>query len=193
MNNDSPLILIVDDNLKNLKYLGTLLRENAYEVGIAQDGFKALEFLKETRPDLVLLDIMMPGMDGYEVCRKLKENEFTAGIPVIFLTAKVGNDDLIKAFNTGCVDYITKPFNSLELLARVKTHIEINMLRELIPICASCKDIRDVKGIWNRMETYLEKNTQIKFSHGLCPKCSEELYGQEKWYQNKLNKNSNKK
>jgi len=69
MNNDSPLILIVDDNLKNLKYLGTLLRENAYEVGIAQDGFKALEFLKETRPDLVLLDIMMPGMDDYEVCR----------------------------------------------------------------------------------------------------------------------------
>ncbi|MCG8615903.1 MAG: response regulator [Desulfobacterales bacterium] len=188
MNPKKPLILIVDDNLKNLQFLGALLKKNGYEVGIAEDGFKAIAFLEDTKPDLILLDIMMPGMDGYEVCQKIKQDPFTMSIPVIFLTAKSENDDLIKAFESGCVDYIKKPFNSLELLARVKTHVEITLLRELIPICSHCKNIRDDKGVWEQMETYFAKNTHLKFSHGLCPSCCDSLYGKEDWYQKRKKK-----
>lgn len=184
MDLNKPLILIVDDNNKNLQFLGALLKENGYEVGAAGDGSKALAFLEETKPSLILLDIMMPGMDGYEVCRRIKQNNLTSSIPIIFLTAKSENDDLISAFEAGCVDYITKPFNSLELLARVKTHVEINLLRELIPICSNCKSIRDDDGIWERVEQYFEKNTHLRFSHGLCPSCTDEIYGDEAWFKN---------
>ena len=94
----------------------------AYEVGVAQNGLEALKFLEERLPDLILLDIMMPGMDGIELCTRLKNNHKLSHIPVIFLTAKSETNDIVKGFEVGCVDYITKPFISAELLARVKTH-----------------------------------------------------------------------
>jgi DNA-binding response OmpR family regulator/anti-sigma regulatory factor (Ser/Thr protein kinase) len=124
-NNQKGFILIVDDNDQNIQYLGTLLSENDYEVGLTQSGQQALTFLKDTRPDLILLDIRMPEMSGFEVCKKIKNDSSLKNIPIIFITANTDSDDIVKAFKTGGLDYITKPFNPDELLARVNTHIQL--------------------------------------------------------------------
>jgi two-component system, sensor histidine kinase and response regulator len=119
------IILVVDDTEQNLSVLGNILMETGYEVIPASSGKEAFESISEMLPDLILLDIMMPEMDGYEVCKILKSDEITKEIPVIFLTAKIETEDVIKAFNLGAVDYVTKPFRKEELLARVKTHLEL--------------------------------------------------------------------
>lgn len=190
MNSDKkPLVLIVDDNAQNLQFLGKMMAENGYEPALARSGSQALDFVFKEKPELVLLDIMMPEMDGYEVCRELKIRKATAHIPVIFLTAKTETEDLVKGFEAGAVDYVTKPFKSAELLARIKTHIELKRAREeirtlrgIIPICAKCKKIRDDEGFWKQIETYIEKHSEALFSHGLCPECSKEIYGDEEWF-----------
>ncbi|MBT4496575.1 MAG: response regulator, partial [Gemmatimonadetes bacterium] len=122
-------ILIVDDTLQNIQVLGTILREQGYQLNVAQDGVQALKQVAKLIPDLILLDIMMPKMDGFETCKRLKDHPQTRDIPIIFLTAKVETDDLIKGFELGAVDYITKPFQSAELLKRVQTHLELALLR----------------------------------------------------------------
>ena len=185
MINDTPLILVVDDNPQNIQFLGSLLMEQAYEVGVAQNGLEALKFLEERLPDLILLDIMMPEMDGIEFCTLLKNNHKLSHIPVIFLTAKSETSDIVKGFEVGCVDYITKPFISAELLARVKTHLEISYLKNIIPICAHCKKIRDEEGLWEQVEIYFQKYTNSRFSHGICEECMEQLYKNEAWYKNR--------
>lgn len=182
MENRKKLVLIVDDNSENRKVLGSLLVEHGYDVGIAVDGPKALEFLKNEQPDLILLDVMMPGMDGFEVCEKLKSNLKTKSIPVIFLTAKTNTEDIVKGFKVGGVDYVPKPFNSEELMARVDTHMEMKVLRGLLPICSSCRSIRNDEGYWQSIEEYIEDHSSALFSHGLCEKCEDELYGEQEWY-----------
>jgi CheY-like chemotaxis protein len=191
ISSDSPLVLIVDDNPRNLQFLGSILVENEYDLAVSTSGIQVFEFLENKKPDIILLDIMMPEMDGYEVCKKLKTDPNTKDIPVIFLTAKSEMSDIIRGFEVGAVDYVTKPFNSAELLARTKTHIalkrareEINTLRGIIPICAQCKKIRDDEGVWNRIELYIEKHSEALFSHGMCKECEQELYGDEDWYKN---------
>ena len=125
-------ILIVDDTPENIKVLGTMLMEEDYLLMVAQDGLKALEIVEKTIPDLILLDINMPKMDGIETCKHLKMNPLKKDIPVIFLTAFTDSEYKKKAFSTGGVDYITKPFQKEEVLARVKTHLEIaNHRKEL--------------------------------------------------------------
>ena len=187
----SPLfsILIVDDEPKNIQVLGSLLKENGYEVEFALNGEKALNWMGKKSFDLVLLDVMMPGMDGYEVCREIKSDVGIQHTPVIFLTAKTETEDVVRGFEAGGADYITKPFRKLELLARVKVHLDMKRLRGLIPICANCKDVRDDTGAWKQLETYIEQNSLALFSHGMCPKCLEKLYGKEEWYQNRSKKN----
>lgn len=118
-------ILIVDDTIENLRLLAGLLGEHDYEVRPVTNGTQALEAVERDPPDLILLDINMPGMDGYEVCRRIKANEDFKDIPVIFLTALTSTVDKVKAFEAGGVDYITKPFQIEEVMARVKTHIEL--------------------------------------------------------------------
>ncbi|MDM8535393.1 hybrid sensor histidine kinase/response regulator [Desulfobacterales bacterium HSG17] len=125
-------ILIVDDNPQNLQILGQFLKQNNYNVAAAVDGKPALEMIASRKPDLVLLDIMMPIMDGIETCRQIKANPETNDIPVIFLTAKVETDDIVKGFEIGAADYVTKPFNTYELLARIKTHLELKKSRDII-------------------------------------------------------------
>ncbi len=125
MEDNKNIILVVDDNEQNLSILGNVLMEYNYEVIPASSGREAFESISEMPPDLILLDIMMPEMDGYEVCKVLKDNEQTMEIPIIFLTAKIETEDIVKAFNYGAVDYVTKPFRKEELLARVKTHLEL--------------------------------------------------------------------
>lgn len=123
-------ILIVDDVPKNVQVLGNLLSEYAFDLAVALSGRQALETIGRVKPDLILLDIMMPEMDGFEVCRQLKSMDHTKDIPVIFLTAKTDSEDIVKGFELGAVDYITKPFMKTELLARVRTHLTLKKTKE---------------------------------------------------------------
>jgi two-component system sensor histidine kinase/response regulator len=123
-------VLVVDDIPKNLQVVGTMLRNEGYEVMAATSGADALEGVRVQVPDLILLDLMMPEMDGLEVCRRLKADPAVRGIPIIFLTASNEMEQLVKGFEAGAVDYITKPFNAPELLARVRTHLELRHARE---------------------------------------------------------------
>lgn len=129
---ENSTVLIVDDIPENLQLLGNVLLSQGLDVGFAVNGMQALEAVEYNKPDLILLDIMMPGMDGFEVCRRLKANPNTAEIPIIFLTAKTQTEDIVSAFDMGAVDYVTKPFNPSELVVRVFTHLEIKKSRNLI-------------------------------------------------------------
>jgi two-component system, sensor histidine kinase and response regulator len=123
-------ILVVDDISKNLQVVGTMLRNEGYEVMPAGSGAQALDRVRVRLPDLILLDLMMPEMDGLEVCHRLKTDPATGQIPIIFLTASNEMEHLMKGFEAGAVDYITKPFNAPELLARVRTHLELKHARQ---------------------------------------------------------------
>ena len=125
-----PCVLIVDDAVQNIQVIGTLLRESGRRIHIAQSGMRALDLVPKINPDLILLDIMMPELDGFETCRRLKADAATHDIPVIFLTAKAAVEDIVKGFELGAVDYITKPFSSAEVLTRVDTHLEMQSLRK---------------------------------------------------------------
>ena len=129
MTDAHPLILIVDDVSRNLQVVGSFLREAEFDVSAASSGKQALAIAADAVPDLILLDIMMPEMDGYETCRRLKADEKTKDIPVIFLTAKTAHEDIVQGFEFGAVDYITKPFQRQELLARVRVHVELRRSR----------------------------------------------------------------
>lgn len=122
-------IVIVDDNPNNLTLLAGILREHGYQVRVAKSGMRALELIAFQAPELVLLDIEMPEMDGYEVCRRLKTERVLQSFPVIFISALGETSDKVKGFEAGCVDYVTKPFQAEEVLARVATQLEIYRLR----------------------------------------------------------------
>ena len=122
-------LLIVDDNPRNLQLLGNILTGDGYRVEFATNGRQALEWLEEQLFDLVLMDIMMPGMDGLEACRKIREEKKYSDMPVIFLTARTDKDSLVKGFEAGAQDYISKPFDKNELLSRVSTHVELHSSR----------------------------------------------------------------
>jgi len=129
-------ILIVDDTEINIDILLDLL-SNEYDVMVALDGPSAIELAQEERPDLILLDIMMPDMDGFEVCEILKNSSDTAAIPIIFITAKTDEDSIERAYEIGGIDYVTKPFKPRELFVRVKTHINTKLLLEHLEFLAS--------------------------------------------------------
>ncbi len=118
-------ILIVDDMLNNLRVLSSMLTNHGYKVRKATNGDRAIQAVQAVRPDLILLDINMPEMDGYEVCRQLKQSDSTRSIPIIFISALGEVDDKVKAFEAGGVDYITKPFQLPEILVRVENHLRI--------------------------------------------------------------------
>jgi putative two-component system response regulator len=125
-----PLILAVDDEAGNLQLLRQVLQDD-YRLSYAKDGLRALELAQQERPDLVLLDVMMPGMSGYEVCAALKALPATAAIPVIFVTALTEADDEVEGFAAGAVDYITKPLSAAIVRARVRTHLSLVRMEEL--------------------------------------------------------------
>jgi len=126
-------VLIVDDNPQNLKVLGNVLKQNTnYSLAFAVNGEEALEYISKNSPDMILLDVMMPGMDGFQVCEKLRADEKTSDIPVIFITAKSEPEDVIKGFKVGGVDYVTKPFSEAELLMRITTHMELKKSRDML-------------------------------------------------------------
>ncbi len=196
-NYKAPIILIVDDNPTNLRVLGHILKRLECEISVASNGTKALEIINTTPPDLVLLDVMMPDITGFEVCKRVKEDEQFKELPIIFLTALTDKDEIIKGFELGAVDYVTKPFNPQELIVRIKTHLalkkarddqskliedlqtalqQVKMLSGLLPICAHCKKVRNDTGYWQQVEVYIERHSEAQFSHGICPDCIQKYY-----------------
>jgi DNA-binding response OmpR family regulator len=128
MKPENVTILTVDDTPANIRLLTHYLEKQGYKVLTAEDGFEGFKAAIQHHPDLVLLDVMMPGTDGYEVCELLKAEEETKDIPIMFLTAKADIEDRIHGFELGAVDYITKPFNLVEISTRVKTHLRLKHL-----------------------------------------------------------------
>lgn len=148
-------LLIVDDNPNNIQLLKAILSLRGYQLLVAKNGIQALEYVKTVLPDLIIMDIMMPEMDGFEACQHLKGNPATQNIPIIFLTAKTHIDDIMKGFELGAVDYISKPFSTNELVARVEIHLKLkfsqdmvikqrNELREMVQIL--CHDLSNPLG-----------------------------------------------
>lgn len=184
-------ILVVDDQLSNLKVLLSFLEHHDFAVRIAESGGRALKILANFLPDLILLDVMMPGMNGFELCKRIKGNPTTTDIPIIFMTALDSLEDKVAGFAAGGVDYIAKPFEQVEVLARVNTHIalrqqklelekalaEVERLSGFLAICSYCKKIRDEKGCWQQLEKYITEHSEAVFSHGMCPECMEKHYG----------------
>jgi diguanylate cyclase (GGDEF)-like protein len=141
-----PVVLIVDDAVENIAALGAALRGD-YDVRFATGGAEALRLIEAGPIDLVLLDVMMPGLDGYEVCQRLKASEATQELPVIFLTARDDIEGETRGFEVGAVDYITKPFNVAVVRARVRTHVELKRKSDLLAATAL---VDGLTGIANR-------------------------------------------
>jgi len=133
-------ILIVDDIARNIQIVANILETEGYQTAYAMSGEAALEQVQDFEYDLILLDIMMPGTDGYETCRLLNMNPRTKEMPVIFITAKKDTANVVRGFEIGAVDYITKPFQPAELLARVKTHLQLKSAREDLKEANATKD-----------------------------------------------------
>ncbi|MEH2270810.1 MAG: response regulator [Nostoc sp.] len=129
---EDSLILVVDDTTTNLEIVFNILTNVGFNVITESDGKRALQQVESRVPDLILLDVMMPGIDGFETCKRLKENSATYDIPVIFMTANSDTDSKVKGLNIGAVDYITKPFHEEELLARIKTHLQLRNLTKTL-------------------------------------------------------------
>ncbi|NJO17336.1 MAG: response regulator [Thioploca sp.] len=134
MTKQNFIIFIVDDMPANLGILDEFLSHHGFEVLIAQDGKSALAKVEKAQPHLILLDILMPELDGFETCRRFKANPITQDIPIIFMTALTDTVDKVKGFELGAVDYITKPFEQEEVLARIKTHLRISQLQQQLQI-----------------------------------------------------------
>lgn len=192
--NDRQRILIVDDEPLNIKVLEMALR-NTYEIFTSENGYDAIRQVKDTMPDLILLDVMMPDLNGFEVCRIIKSDEMFADISVIFLTALDSQNDQLQGLEIGGIDYLTKPVNLELLKLRVSNHLElkrrndvikeqrnlleavlarVKLLEGIIPICMFCKKIRDDNQNWQQLEAYISNHSEALFSHGICPHCAEE-------------------
>lgn len=196
-------VLIVDDERYNINLLADILKAD-YRILVAKSGEEALEVAtSDNMPDLILLDIMMPGMNGYEVCRRLKADKQAQDIPVIFVTAMTEMEDEAKGLDIGAIDYIVKPVSLPIVKARVRNHValkrasdrlkqineelreafnRIRTLEGLLPICANCKKIRkqdadpQIQESWLHLEKYISHHTNARFTHGMCPECAKTLY-----------------
>lgn len=204
-------ILIVDDSPDQQALLRSILTKAGHSNILSADSAKSASSmlnLEDNSPsqriDLILMDVLMPEQDGVETCRQIKQSGPLSDIPIIMVTAANDLSSLQEAFAAGAIDYITKPVNSLELLARVSSALklknemdrrknrelelrrsneelqkalrEVKVLRGLIPICASCKKIRNDGGFWQQLEEYLSEHSEAEFSHGLCQPCIKRLY-----------------
>ena len=204
--------LVVDDSPDMRKLIQSILttkgQTEVLTAESARDAFRHLAIedheSSDAAIDLILMDIMMSDMDGIRACQRIKAVERLRDIPIIMVTGKTDSEDVRAAFAAGAMDYITKPLNSVELLARVSSALalkraidirkarerelverqgqleqalkEVKVLRGLIPICFSCKKIRDDQGYWHTIEAYIQAHSEVDFSHGLCPECMDKRF-----------------
>jgi len=201
---DQANILVVDDSRANLRLLVDILTQQGYKARPVMDGYAALKAVKAQPPDLILLDIMMPGIKGYAVCEHLKNDDSYKNIPIIFLSALHDSQDKVEAFAKGGVDYITKPFQPDEVVARVNTHLtichlqkdlqkrnkqleeknamledalaQVKKLSGLLPLCANCSKVRNDDGYWQDVASYIRHHSEADITHGICPDCVKKLY-----------------
>lgn len=162
-NKGSNLVLIVDDNPNNIQVLATILAECGYELGIAQNAQEVYQFLSGNSPDLILLDVEMPDVDGYEVCSTIKADPGYHDIPIIFLTVKSETEDIIKGLDLGAVDYITKPFNRRELTSRVRTHISLKQSRD--ELARKNQELENVLHVREKLEAEKDHLTMKLIQH----------------------------
>ena len=201
-------ILIAEDNLASQLMLKTTFDDLGHDLVVTGDGRTACEImLKPDAPKLAILDWMMPGMDGVEVCRKIRETKFSDPAYLIILTVRNKTEDIVKGLKAGANDYIVKPYNVEELQVRVGVGCrvmemqtimagqikelqaalaQIKTLKGLLPICMYCKKIRDDKQYWQQVESYVTTHTEAQFSHSICPDCY------KKYVQPELDKITNK-
>ncbi|MFM2060951.1 MAG: hypothetical protein RLZZ507_621 [Cyanobacteriota bacterium] len=169
------LILVVDDVKLNLQVIANILDKAGYEITLVSNGYQALERVQNARPDLILLDLMMPEINGLEVCEKIQSNPELADIPIIFISASQEQDHLLKAFEKGAVDYVTKPFHTAELLARVRMHLELKYSRQklkklleeqnkLVKQLEKLANTDALTGVWNRRYLLMIAEQEIKRS-----------------------------
>ncbi len=200
MNPHPDTILVVDDTPANLGVLFAGLRNAGYKVLLNENGEAALKTATDVLPDLIILDVTMPGIDGFEICRRLKADSRTRDIPVIFMTALTDSVDEVKGLSLGAVDYISKPIKVEIVLTRLNTHLTlrktlkdlerknlelqealaaIKTLSGMIPICAWCgKKIRNERDEWVSVTSYIEAHSEVEFTHGLCPDCGKGLHAE---------------
>jgi sigma-B regulation protein RsbU (phosphoserine phosphatase) len=190
-------ILIAEDEPISRKLLETTLIKASHDVTGVEDGLKAMEAVQREVPDMLITDWMMPDLDGLELCRRLRSLDLPSYVYVILLTALTQKENIIQGLDAGADDYIAKPFERTELLARVRAgerviHLErslrqknkelsealaeVKQLKGLLPICIFCKKIRKDKNYWQQVEEYLFEHTDADFSHSLCPECLEKHY-----------------
>ena len=204
--------LVIDDSPDIRELIQTILttkgRTEVLTADSAREAFRHLGIEDhesgDAAIDLILMGIMMSDMDGISACHRIKAVERLREIPIIMVTGRTDSEDLRAAFAAGAMDYITKPLNSVELLARVSSALalkraidirkarerelverhgqleqalkEVKVLRGLIPICFSCKKIRDDQGYWHTIEAYIQAHSEVDFSHGLCPECMDKRF-----------------
>jgi DNA-binding response OmpR family regulator len=188
-------VLIAEDEPVSRRLLDSTLRGLGYEVTVTQDGKEAWEALHESKaPRLAILDWHMPGLDGLEICRRLRADEATRSVYVVLLTGKGGMENRVAGLRGGADDYLTKPFDVEELSARLdvggrilqlqdqlaervrqleQTLGQVQQLRGLIPICAWCKKVRTDRDYWQQVEEYIGEHSEARFSHAICPECLE--------------------
>jgi len=197
MNNPAPLVVIVDDIHENVKVLHHSLKDDGYSFAVARNAGELFSLVEIAPPTLVLLDIMLPDLDGISAAERLRGDPRFADTPIIFVSARTERDDRLRGFRAGAVDYISKPFDPLEVRERVRTHIalrraleeqrrlnrelsaaldRVKTLEGIIPICSSCRKVRSDDGYWTQVERYIAEHTDALFSHGLCPDCAGSLF-----------------
>lgn len=190
-------ILVAEDDIVSRVLLEINLKKWGYYSVITEDGKAAIAEFEKSDYDIVILDWMMPRADGVEVCRTIRTFDVISQPYIIMLTAKSGREDLIYALDAGANDYIVKPFNPDELLARIRVgervvalqkslahrileleeaQRQIRSLHGIIPICMHCHKVRNEEEIWQRLESYIAAHTDAMLSHGLCPECREKHY-----------------
>ena len=196
--NSRPKVLLVDDVPTNVQILAQALGTD-YELFFAMSGPEALHLAARQVPDLILLDVMMPGMDGYHVCGLLKQDAQLRDIPVIFVTAMDEIENESRGLELGAVDYVAKPFNPGLVRLRVRNHLEMKRQRDtlaartaelekamqdiktlsgLLPVCAWCRKIRDDAGEWSQLESYISTHSEAQFTHAICPQCYQKTMGE---------------
>jgi len=190
-------VLIAEDEIVSRRLLETALPRWGYDVVTATDGEEAWARLQEPdAPTIMVLDWLMPRLDGVEICRRIRAHPRLSSVYIILLTARAAIEDVVHGLEAGANDYITKPFDAAELRARMQVGVRVvnlqatlaervrevedalsrvKQLQGLLPICSYCKKIRDDQNYWHQVESYVGKHTDARFSHGICPECTDKF------------------